>query len=80
MNTIIATSSVDGVDQRHRYHYKLLEQIFRDACSDEMAWEVIPREGSGDPFYRSLKNRETGDTITCLSSDDDIHTFTFIGA
>lgn len=74
MTTIIASSSFIG------YRYKLLEELFRDACSDPMMWETIPKEGSGDPFYRCLKNRETGDIITCLSSDDESHTFTFIGA
>lgn len=80
MNTIIAPSSVGGVDQRHRYHYKLLDQIWRDACSDPFAWETVPLDGSGDPLYSQRRNIETGDTILCRGHADGTHTFVFSGA
>lgn len=80
MNTIIAPSSINDVDQRHRYQYKLLEEIWRDACSDAFTWETVPLEGRRELFYRSLRNRETGDAITCQGHGDRSHTFTFVGA
>lgn len=74
MNTIIANSSSRG------YQYQVLDEIFRDACSDPLTWETIPKEGSGDLFCRCLKNKETGEVITCQGNADKSHTFTFTGA
>ena len=77
MKPITAQSAIAGVDQRKSYHYQLLEQIFRDACSDPITWEVVPKEGSGELFYSQRRNTNTGDTITCQGQADGSHVFTF---
>ena len=77
MKPLTAQSSVAGVDRRKSYHYQLLEQIFRDACSDPATWEVVPKEGSCELFYSQRRNLATGDTITCQGHTDGSNTFTF---
>ena len=77
MKPLTAQSAVAGVDRRKSYHYQLLEQIFRDACSDPATWEVVPKEGSGELFYSQRRNTATGDTITCQGLADGSHSFTF---
>ena len=77
MKPITAQSAVAGVDRRKSYHYQLLEQIFRDACSDPATWEVVPKEGSGELFYSQRRNTATSDTITCQGLADGSHSFTF---
>ena len=74
---IMASHLPDGTDQRRKYQYLLLEEIFRDACSDPMAWEVVPKEGGGELFYSQRRNMSTGDTITCQGNADGSHSFTF---
>ena len=77
MKPITAQSAVAGVDRRKSYQYQLLEQIFRDACSDPATWEVVPKEGSSELFYSQRRNTATGDTITCQGLADGLHSFTF---
>ena len=77
MKPLTAQSAVAGVDRRKSYHYQLLEQIFRDACSDPATWEVVPKEVSGELFYSQRRSTATGDTITCHGLDDGSHSFTF---
>ena len=76
MKPLTAQSAVAGVDRRKSYRYQLLEQIFRDACSDPATWEVVPKEGSGELFYSQRRNLATGDTVTCQGNADESHTFT----
>lgn len=80
MNIIIAPSTVGGVCQKSRYQYLLLDQIWRDACSDPFTWGNTPLEGSSDPLYSQRRNIETGDTILCRGHADGSHTFVFTGA
>ena len=70
---IITASS----NQPKSYHYRLLDEIFRDACSDPFIWEDVPKTESGELFYSQRRNLATGDTITCQSLADGSHTFTF---
>lgn len=77
MKRTTVLSAVAGVDQRKNYKYRLFEQVFRDACSDPITWEVVPNEGSGELFYSQRRNTVTGDTITCQGIADGSHLFTF---
>ena len=70
--TITASSN-----QRKSYRYRLLDQIHRDACSDPITWEEVPREESGELFYSQRRNTATGDTITCQGLAYGSHSFTF---
>ena len=66
-------------DQRDSYRYRLLEQIWRDACSSPFEWELLPTlTDNYDPLHRgTYRNMATGDTITCQGLADGSHSFTF---
>ena len=70
--TITASSN-----QPKNYRYRLLDEIFRDACSDPFIWEDVPKTESGELFYSQRRNTVTGDTITCQGHVDGLHSFTF---
>lgn len=70
--TITASSN-----QPKSYRYRLLDEIFRDACSDPFIWEDVPKTESVDLFYSQRRNTATGDTITCQGLPDGSHVFTF---
>ena len=72
--TITASSN-----QPKSYHYRLLDEIWRDACSGPSEWELMPTPaGNYDPLHRgTYRNMMTGDTITCQGNADGSHSFTF---
>ena len=72
--TITASSN-----QRKSYRYRLLEQIWGDACSSLFEWELMPTLAENyDPFHRgTYRNLATGDRITCKGMADGSLSFTF---
>ena len=66
-------------DQLDSYRYRLLEEIWRDACSGPFEWELLPALAENyDPLHRgAYRNTATGDTITCQGNADGSHSFTF---
>lgn len=72
--TITASSN-----QPKSYRYRLLDQIWRDACSDSFEWRSVPE--STNVFNEKPCGRfcslATGDTITCQGLPDGSHSFTF---
>jgi hypothetical protein len=75
MKTItISSHAPDGTDQRKKYQYLLLDQVFRDAASDRIAWEFTPRDNPGEGFLAEYRNKDTGVVIRCESSGNG-HTF-----
>jgi hypothetical protein len=79
MKTITIQSVVNGVDQRKKYQYLLLDQVFRDAASDRIAWEFTPRDNPGEGFLAEYRNRDTGVVIRCETSGSG-HMFTLTTA
>jgi hypothetical protein len=80
MKTTAIQSVVNGVDQRQRYRYLLLDQIYRDSWCNPIDWEAVPKEGSGELFYSQRRHKDTGDTITCQGVADGTHVFTWTQA
>jgi hypothetical protein len=74
MKTIAHSHGPDGTDLRKRYQYLLLEQIWRDACSDPFTWDTLSHP-NGD--LAEYVNRETRVRIRCETSGNG-HTFTLI--
>ncbi len=66
-------------DLRESYRYRLLDQIWRDACSGPLEWELLATLSEGyDPLHRgTYRNLHSGDTITCQGNADGSHAFTF---
>jgi hypothetical protein len=79
MSTIIAQShGPDGSDLRKRFQYLLLDQVWRDACSDPWAWkETVSRTDATLGPIAEYSNRDTGVIIRCESSGNG-HVFTLI--
>jgi hypothetical protein len=80
MSTLTAHShGPDGSDLRKRYQYLLLEQVWRDACSDPWTWETLTYQTSddGESVNCEYRNKDTGVIIRCESSGYG-HTLTLI--
>jgi hypothetical protein len=77
MSTIVAHShGPDGSDQRKRYQYLLLDQVWRDACSDPFTWgETVGRTDATLGLEAEYRNKDTGVVVRCEMSGSR-HTFT----
>jgi hypothetical protein len=77
MRTIIAHShGPDGDNLRKRYQYLLLEQVWRDACSDPRTWEDCSDKRETGASFR---NKNTGVVIRGEIKNGQMFTLTTEG-